>query len=74
MIPWTDQKLNLFLIFTFYYKYLNYKVVYNLGKISPWANEFHAQSILQGQLSLPAVDQICLIHEAMNNHISLKIH
>ena len=27
MIPWTDQTLDLLLIFTFYYKYLKYKRV-----------------------------------------------
>ena len=26
-----NQKLNLLLIFTFYYKYLKYKIIYNLG-------------------------------------------
>ena len=31
MIPWTFQKMNLFLIFTFYYKYLKYKNYFNLG-------------------------------------------
>ena len=31
MIPWTFQKLNLLLIFTFYYKYLKYKNNFNLG-------------------------------------------
>ena len=32
MIPWTFLKLNLLLIFTFYYKYLKYWIFYNLGK------------------------------------------
>ena len=30
------------------------------------ANEFHARSVLQGQVSLAAVNQICLIYEAMS--------
>ena len=32
MIPWKDQKSNVLLISTFYYKYLKYKIIYNLGK------------------------------------------
>ena len=31
MIPLTIQKMNLLLIFTFYYKYLKYKKHFNLG-------------------------------------------
>ena len=31
MIPPTFQKLNLLLIFSFYYKYLKYKIISNLG-------------------------------------------
>ena len=31
MIPWTFQKLNSLLIFTFYHKYLKYKKKINLG-------------------------------------------
>ena len=33
MIQRTDQKLNLLLIFTFYYKYQKYKIIYILGLI-----------------------------------------
>ena len=29
------------------------------------ANEFDARSVLYGQMSLAAVNQICVIHEAM---------
>ena len=29
------------------------------------ANEFEVQSLLHGQVSLAAVNQICVIHEAM---------
>ena len=31
-----------------------------------WANEFNVRSVLHGQLSLAAVNQIYVIHEAMN--------
>ena len=32
MIPWTFQKVDLLLIFTFYYKYLKYKKnIFDLG-------------------------------------------
>ena len=30
------------------------------------ANEFDVRSVLHGQVSLAAVNQICVIHEAMN--------
>ena len=30
------------------------------------ANEFHVLSILLGQVSLEAINQICVVHEAMN--------
>ena len=35
------------------------------------ANEFDVQSVLHGQVSLAAVNQICVIHEAMSED-SLK--
>ena len=40
------------------------------------ANEFGVQSVLYGQVSLAAVNQICVIHEAMNGlkKKTLKIH
>ena len=38
------------------------------------ANEFVVRSILHGQVSLTAVNQICVIHEAMNGCKNLKIH
>ena len=38
------------------------------------ANEFHVQSVLHGQVSLAAVNQICVIHKAMNSCKNLKIH
>ena len=38
------------------------------------ANEFDVLSMLQGQVSLAAVNQICAIHEAMNGCKNLKIH
>ena len=37
-------------------------------------NEFDVQSVLHGQVSLAAVNQICVIHEAMKGFRNLKIH
>ena len=34
--------------------------------VSLLANVFDARSVLHGQVSLAAVNQMCLIHEAMN--------
>ena len=34
--------------------------------VSLLANEFDIRSVLHGQVSLAAVNQICVIHEAMN--------
>ena len=34
--------------------------------VSLLANEFDVRSILHGQVSLAAVNQICVFHEAMN--------
>ena len=31
------------------------------------ANEFDVRNVLHGQVSLAAVNQICVIHEAMNH-------
>ena len=38
------------------------------------ANEFDVRSVLHGQVSLAAVNQIYVIHEAMNGCKTLKIH
>ena len=38
------------------------------------ANEFDAPRLLHGQVSLAAVNQICVIHEAMNVCKNVKIH
>ena len=38
------------------------------------AKEFYVRSVLQGQVSLAAVNQILVIHEAMNGCKNLKIH
>ena len=37
-------------------------------------NEFDVQSILHEQVSLAAVNQIYLVHEAMNRYKNLEIH
>ena len=42
--------------------------------VSLLANEFDARSVLHGKMSLAAVDQICVIHEAMNGFKNLKIY
>ena len=38
------------------------------------ANEFDVRSVLHRQVTLAAVNQICVIHEAMNACENLKIH
>ena len=42
--------------------------------VSRLANELDVRSVLHGQLSLAAVNHICVIHEAMNGCKNLKIH
>ena len=38
------------------------------------ANVFDVRSVLHRQVSLAAVNQICLIHESMNSCKNLKVH
>ena len=42
--------------------------------VSLLANEFDVRSILRGQVSLAAVNQMCVVHEAMNGCKNLKIY
>ena len=42
--------------------------------VSLLANEFNVQSLLHGQVNLAAVNQNCVIDEAMNGCKNLKIH
>ena len=42
--------------------------------VSLLANEFDVRSILHGQVSLAAVNQISVVHEAMNGRKNLKIY
>ena len=42
--------------------------------VSLLAYEFDVRSVLHGRVSLAAVNQICVIHEAMNGSKNLKIH
>ena len=42
--------------------------------VSLLANEFHVRRVLHGQASLAAVNQIFVIHEAMNGCENLKLH
>ena len=42
--------------------------------VSLLANEFDIRSVLHGQVSLAAVNQICVIHKAMKGCKNLKIH
>ena len=41
--------------------------------VSPLANEFDVRRVLHGQVSLAAVNQMYVIHEAMNGCKNLKI-
>ena len=43
-------------------------------QVSFLVNEFDVRRILHGQVTLAAVNQICVIHEAMNGCKNLKIH
>ena len=38
------------------------------------ANELDVRSVLHGQVSLAAVNHICVIHEAMNGCKNLNVH
>ena len=42
--------------------------------VSLLANEYDVRSELHGQVSLAAVNQICVVHEAINGCKNLKIH
>ena len=42
--------------------------------VSLLANEFDVRSVLHGQVSMTAVNQINVFHEAMNDYKNLKIH
>ena len=42
--------------------------------VSLLGNEFDVRSVLHGQVSLAAVNQIYVIHESMNGCQNLKIH
>ena len=42
--------------------------------VSLLANEFDVRSVLLWQVSLAAVNQICVVHEAMNGCKNLKIN
>ena len=42
--------------------------------VSLLANVFDVRSVSHGQVSLAAVNQICVIHEAMNSCKNIKIH
>ena len=41
--------------------------------VSLLANEFDVRSVMHGQVSLAAVNQVCVIHEVMNGCINLKV-
>ena len=42
--------------------------------VSPLANEVDVRSVWHGQVSLAAVNQICVFHEAMNSCKNIKFH
>ena len=46
----------------------------NLNTLSLLANEFDFRSVLHGQVNLAAVNQMYVIHEAMNGCKNLKIY
>ena len=46
----------------------------NHNPVSLQANEFDGRSKLHEQVSLAAVNQICVIHKAMNSFKNIKIH
>ena len=41
--------------------------------VSLLANDFNVRSVLDGQVSLAAVNQICVFHEAMNGCKNMRI-
>ena len=43
-------------------------------QVSLLANEFDVRSVLQGRVSLTAINEICVIHKAMKGCQNLKIH
>ena len=45
-----------------------------IPEVSLLTNEFYVRSVLQGQVSLAAVNQMYVIHEAMNGCKNLEIH
>ena len=49
------------------------KIIFQ-APVSLLANEFDVQSLLHGKVSSAAVNQICVVHEAMNGCKNLKIH
>ena len=42
--------------------------------VSLLANELYVRSVLHGRVSLVTVNQMCVIHEAMNGCKNLKTH
>ena len=42
--------------------------------VSQLANAFDVRSVLHGQVSLAAVNQICIFREPMNGCKNLKVH
>ena len=42
--------------------------------VSLLANELDVRSVLHGQVSLAVVNQVCVIHEVMNDCKNLKFH
>ena len=68
MLTWTANGAN---------KKLVLHMQLRCGSITPvsfLANEFDVRSILHRQVSLAAVNQIHVIHEAINGYKDLKIH
>ena len=51
----------------------NHEYFGSLAKLTP-VNEFDVRSMLHGQVSLAAINESCVSHEAMNGCKDIKIH
>ena len=70
-MEWTANGANKRLVLRTQYKCGSLSIT---TQVSLLANEFDVGSLLHGQVSLAAVNQNCVIHEAMSGCKNLKIH
>ena len=66
-IQWTNKRLAL-------HVQLRCGLLLITTPVSHLVNEFDVRSLLHGQVSLAAVNQIHVVHEAMDGCKNLKIH